>query len=94
LQNGAQAHICEMTPWFKVRKAAQVGAYFAFQQGGSINLMKLVKLVYLANRNAMAKYDYPIFDDHMVSMPHGPWTRSFSTTSMARRKSELIGSPS
>jgi uncharacterized phage-associated protein len=61
-----------MQPWFKVRKAAQVAAYFARRQGGAINLMKLVKLVYLANRNAMAQFDYPIFDDHMVSMPHGP----------------------
>jgi uncharacterized phage-associated protein len=65
-------HIGEMKPWFKVRKAAQVGAYFAGREGGNINLLKLVKLIYLANRHAMAKFDYPLFDDVMVSMPHGP----------------------
>src|SRR5262249_50181685 len=27
---------------------------------------------YLANRESMSKFDHPVFDDHMVSMPHGP----------------------
>jgi len=26
----------------------------------------------LANRRAMDKYDYPLFDDYLVSMKHGP----------------------
>lgn len=59
-------------PWFKTRKAAQVAAFFARKEGGSINLLKLVKLIYLANRRAMEKYDYPLFDDYLYSMDHGP----------------------
>jgi uncharacterized phage-associated protein len=59
-------------PWFKTRKAAQIAAFFARKEGGSINLLKLVKLIYLANRRAMERYDYPLFDDYLYSMDHGP----------------------
>jgi len=58
--------------WFKTRKAAQIAAFFAHKEGGNINLLKLVKLIYLANRRAMEKYDYPLIDDYLVSMDHGP----------------------
>jgi uncharacterized phage-associated protein len=58
--------------WFKTRKAAQVAAFFARKEGGTINLLKLVKLIYLANRRAMERYDYPVFDDYLYSMDHGP----------------------
>ncbi len=57
---------------FKVRKAAQVAAYFAKAEGGSINVLKLVKLIYLADRAFMQKYDCPILNDRFVSMDHGP----------------------
>lgn len=58
--------------WFKTRKAAQIAAFFARKEGGTINLLKLVKLIYLANRRAMERYDYPLFDDYLYSMDHGP----------------------
>jgi uncharacterized phage-associated protein len=61
-----------MASWFKVRKAAQIAAFFARKEGGAINLLKLVKLIYLANRRAMEKYDYPLIDDYLVSMDQGP----------------------
>lgn len=57
---------------YNVRKAAQVVAFFAIQQGGSINILKLAKLVYLADRGFLEKYDSPILYDRLVSMPHGP----------------------
>lgn len=58
--------------WFNVRRAAQVAAYFAKAEGGDINVLKLVKLIYLADRLAMEKYDYPLLFDRLVSMDHGP----------------------
>jgi len=61
-----------MTPWFNVRKAAQIAAYFAREQGGSINVLKLVKLIYIADRKNMEKFDFPISGDSLVSMDHGP----------------------
>jgi uncharacterized phage-associated protein len=59
-------------PWFNVRKAAQIAAFFAREQGGAINVLKLAKLVYLADRRNMEKYDSPISGDNFVSMDHGP----------------------
>ncbi|MFA6279954.1 MAG: Panacea domain-containing protein [Bdellovibrionales bacterium] len=61
-----------MKPWFNARKAAQVAAFFAQKEGGRINVLKLTKLVYLADRTHMKAYDYPIIGDEFVSMPHGP----------------------
>ena len=57
---------------FKPRKAAQVVAFFALHNGGPINVLKLTKLVYLADREFMRLHDFPILGDHLVSMPHGP----------------------
>src|SRR4051794_10441774 len=57
---------------YNVRKAAQVGAFFAQRAGGKINVLLLSKLVYLADREFMRRYDCPILFDHLVSMPHGP----------------------
>ena len=60
------------TPWFNVRKAAQVAAFFALRSGGEINVLKLTKLIYLADRQFMQAYDTTILSDKLVSMPHGP----------------------
>jgi uncharacterized phage-associated protein len=57
---------------FNLRKAAQVVAFFARENGGAINVLKLMKLVYLADRESMKLYDGPILFDQMVSMDHGP----------------------
>lgn len=60
--------------WFNVRKAAQVVAFFARSEGGSINVVKLVKLLYLSDRENLNRYEFPILNDELVSMKHGPVT--------------------
>ena len=57
---------------FKVRKSAQVAAFFIMAEGRSIFVLKLAKLIYLADRRFMEKYDTPILNDRFVSMDHGP----------------------
>jgi uncharacterized phage-associated protein len=57
---------------FNERKAAQVAAFFALKQGGSINIVKLMKLIYLGDREFLKRYDTPILHDRLVSMPKGP----------------------
>jgi uncharacterized phage-associated protein len=57
---------------YDIPKAAQAVAYFALKSGGSINVLKLSKLMYLAERESMKLYDSPMFYDHLVSMPDGP----------------------
>jgi uncharacterized phage-associated protein len=65
-------YIPTIPEWFEPRKAAQVTAFFALQTGGTINILKATKLIYLADRLSMAKRDYPITGDNFVSMPFGP----------------------
>lgn len=62
----------EMIPWFNIRKAAQVAAFFARAEGGRINVLKLIKLIYLADRKHLEDFDWPILNDKYVSMAHGP----------------------
>lgn len=63
-----------MLPGYDIRKAAQTVAFFALKEGGAINVLKLSKLLYLAEREYMARYDAPMFYDKLVSMPDGPVT--------------------
>ena len=69
----AQRKRGQMTPaWYNARKAAQVAAFFAKAEGGKINVLKLVKLIYLADRTALDCFEAPILHDKFVSMDHGP----------------------
>lgn len=61
-----------MTNWFNERKAAQIAAFFCEKEGGDIAVLKLVKLIYLSDRKSMELTGYPITNDRLVSMPHGP----------------------
>lgn len=61
-----------MQPWYNSRKAAQIAAFFAMREGGSIHVLKVVKLIYLAERAFMASYESSMLKDQLVSMEHGP----------------------
>jgi len=54
------------------QKAAQTIAFFAIKEGGAINVLKVVKLVYLADRESVRLRGHPIQDEARCSMPHGP----------------------
>lgn len=54
------------------RCAAQVAAFFLYKAGGRLTILKLMKLLYLAERLSLQKYGEPITYDSLVSMPHGP----------------------
>ncbi len=57
---------------FNERRAAQVAAFFSHKEGGEISVLKLAKLIYLSDRMSMAASGFPITNDNLVSMPHGP----------------------
>ena len=57
---------------FNERKAAQTAAFFIFKAGGSLEILKLMKLMYLAERESLKQYGESITGDAFVSMPHGP----------------------
>ena len=57
---------------FKSRKAAQICAYFAALAGGTIDKLKVIKLVYFSERHFLAKHHTPMLFDELYSLPHGP----------------------
>jgi len=57
---------------FDERKAAQAAAHLLERHGGTLNYMKLIKLLYLADREAFLSRGAPITGDKLFSLPHGP----------------------
>jgi uncharacterized phage-associated protein len=57
---------------FNEIKAAQVAAFFLFKGGRRLPVLKLMKLMYLAERASLKKYGETITGDTLVSMRHGP----------------------
>lgn len=53
-------------------KATQAAAFFLARRGGRMHYLKLVKLLYLADREALLRWGIPITKDRHVSMDHGP----------------------
>lgn len=57
---------------FSERKVAQMAAFFLDKRGGRMSHLKLMKLLYLADRESLAQFGAPISGDSPVAMPHGP----------------------
>jgi uncharacterized phage-associated protein len=57
---------------FRSRKAAQACAFFAAKTAHGIEKLKLIKLMYLAERKHLGEKHKPILWDDFFSLPHGP----------------------
>lgn len=57
---------------FSEEVSTHISAYFASREGGTINYMKLIKLMYLADRQSMAETGTSISGDTPYSLPLGP----------------------
>lgn len=57
---------------FNEKKAAQIAAFFLLRGGGSLDILKLMKLMYLAERSSFSKFGEPLTGDWLFSMEHGP----------------------
>ena len=57
---------------FNEAKAAQAAARLLRLRGGRMSYLKLIKFLYLADREALARWGRPITTDCYVSMKHGP----------------------
>lgn len=57
---------------FDEEKATQAAAYLIGKYDGSLNHMKMIKMLYIANRISLQECGEPIVPDVYVSMPHGP----------------------
>ena len=56
---------------FNEKKAVQAAAYLIQKNGGSMNYMALLKLLFLADRASLLKRGHPITGDQIFSMKHG-----------------------
>ncbi len=61
-----------MMPPFKEAKTAQAAALLLQLAGGQMSYMKLIKLLYLADRRALVTWGRPVTCDRWVSMKNGP----------------------
>ncbi len=57
---------------FDEAKATQAAAFFLQLRGGQMHYIKLIKLLYLADREALLRWGVPISTDCYVSMDNGP----------------------
>ena len=57
---------------FNEKKAAQTAAYLLQRCGGEMKYLKLIKILYLADRESLLKTGHPITGDRHVSMDNGP----------------------
>ena len=57
---------------FNEKKATQAAAYLLRLRGGRMSYMKLIKLLYLADRISLIRRGRPITTDRYVSMDRGP----------------------
>src|SRR4051812_18447984 len=53
-------------------KTTQAALYLLKKRGGTMSYMKLIKLLYLADREALLRWARPITFDRYVSMDNGP----------------------
>jgi len=57
---------------FKEKKSAEAAAHLLMRHNGTLNYMVLIKLLYLADRQALVDSGMPITGDQPFSLPHGP----------------------
>lgn len=57
---------------FDEQKATQVAGRILELRGGRMHYFKLIKLLYLADRDALLQWGRPITTDTFASMKHGP----------------------
>jgi len=57
---------------FNYKKSVQALNFFAIQEGGSINKMKALKLIWLSDRLHLRTYTRPILNDTYFALNYGP----------------------
>ncbi|NQU77379.1 SocA family protein [Candidatus Falkowbacteria bacterium] len=57
---------------FDHKKATQAINFLARKEGGKIDKLKVIKLIWLADRYHLRKYGRPIVNDIYFAMPYGP----------------------
>ena len=73
---------------FNEKKAAQAAALLILRNGGEMNYLALMKLLYLVDREALLRFGKPITGDRVVAMKHGPvLSRVYDLVSQKKQES-------
>src|SRR6266478_6548413 len=59
-------------PDLNEKKATQAAARFLAAAGKRMHYLKLIKLMYLMDREALLRWGMPVTDDRYFSLPKGP----------------------
>lgn len=57
---------------FNEKKLTQSTAFFLYKAKGRLAILKLMKLLYLSERESFRKYHRPLIGDSLISMKNGP----------------------
>jgi uncharacterized phage-associated protein len=76
---------------FQERKAAEAAAHLLQLGGGRMPYMKLLKLMYLADRRTLIETGFPITGDGMVAMKHG--TNLSAAYDRAKKMHPIVRTP-
>ncbi len=57
---------------FNEKKLTQSAAFFLFKASGRLDILKLMKLLYITERTSFKKFHRPLIGDSLVSMRNGP----------------------
>ncbi len=57
---------------FDIEVAGQMAAWFLHKEGGTMPHLKLMKLLYIAERTSIEENNYAILEDNLFSMDKGP----------------------
>lgn len=76
---------------FNEFKAAQMAAFFLQKEGGQMYLLKLMKLLYLSERESFARFECSICGDKFYSLPHGPVLSRTKELMDGEQKSSIFG---
>jgi uncharacterized phage-associated protein len=72
ISGSIRAKLIQMSLTIAHRKATQALNYFARQEGGSINKLKALKLLFFADRYHLRKFGRPVSECAYFAMKHGP----------------------
>lgn len=74
---------------FEIEIAGQTAAWFLHKERGRMHHLKLMKLLYIAERTSIQKNGYPVLGDKLCSMDNGP----VLSTTLDYMKGESVSLP-
>lgn len=72
-----------------LNKAIQIVGYFLKKYNFKLNYTKLIKLLYITDKEALRRWDTPVSYDNYSSMPNGPVLSGIYDLVMGRHKNEI-----